>query len=179
MRFVCTPTGTRPKTAIKERLFATEDVRSITDLLEHVYHSESGAADVAAYYPVVLAAAKDGHAEARRILGRERLIGYSAHGLDEALKAERDGADFIVFGPVYATPSKAVYGAPLGIERLAEAAGNLTIPVFALGGINPAVVAEAMATGAHGVALISAIISASPPCAACRSTPQSYWCGLG
>jgi N-acetylglucosamine kinase-like BadF-type ATPase len=60
--------GRGPKTAIKERLFATEDVRSITDLLEHVYHSESGAADVAAYYPVVLAAAKDGDAEARRIL---------------------------------------------------------------------------------------------------------------
>jgi N-acetylglucosamine kinase-like BadF-type ATPase len=60
--------GRGPKTAIKERLFATEDVRSITDLLEHVYHSESGVADVAAYYPVVLAAAKDGDAEARRIL---------------------------------------------------------------------------------------------------------------
>ena len=60
--------GRGPKTSIKERLFATEDVRSITDLLERVYHSESGAADVAAYYPVVLAAAKDGDAEARRIL---------------------------------------------------------------------------------------------------------------
>jgi len=60
--------GRGPKTAIRERLFATEGVRSITDLLEHVYHSESGAADVAAYYPVVLAAAKDGDAEARRIL---------------------------------------------------------------------------------------------------------------
>src|SRR5664279_3831698 len=65
--------GRGPKTAIKERLFATEDVRSITDLLEHVYHSESGAADVAAYYPVVLAAAKDGDAEARRILEEAAL----------------------------------------------------------------------------------------------------------
>jgi len=60
--------GRGPKTAIKGLLFATEDVRSITDLLEHVYHSESGAADVAAYYPVILAAARDGDAEARRIL---------------------------------------------------------------------------------------------------------------
>jgi thiamine-phosphate pyrophosphorylase len=51
----------------------------------------------------------------RRILGPERLIGYSAHGVPEARQAEADGADFITFGPVYHTPSKAAYGAPLGL----------------------------------------------------------------
>jgi thiamine-phosphate pyrophosphorylase len=99
----------------------------------------------------------------RRILGRDRLIGYSAHSIAEAQQAERDGADFVTFGPVYATPSKAQYGQPLGLELLAEAAQNVRIPVFALGGVKKMLIAQVMQTGVHGVALISAVISAPDP----------------
>jgi thiamine-phosphate pyrophosphorylase len=102
-------------------------------------------------------------AVARRILGRDRIIGYSAHGLDEALQAERDGADFVTLGPVYTTPSKAAYGEPLGLACLAEAARRLSIPVFALGGVKTSSVHEVLASGAHGIALISAIIAAQNP----------------
>jgi thiamine-phosphate pyrophosphorylase len=102
-------------------------------------------------------------AEARHLLAPGRLIGYSAHSMDEALQAEADGADFITFGPVYYTPSKAMYGNPLGIVRLAEAAQALKIPVFALGGVKKTTVCEVMAAGAAGIALISAIISAPDP----------------
>ena len=102
-------------------------------------------------------------AVARRILGRDRIIGYSAHGLDEALQAECDGADFVTFGPVYATPSKAAYGVPLGLACLAEAARRLSIPVFALGGVKMSSVHEVLSSGAHGIALISAIIAAQNP----------------
>jgi thiamine-phosphate pyrophosphorylase len=101
--------------------------------------------------------------EARRILGSERLIGYSAHGADEALQAQRDGADFVTLGPVYHTPSKAIYGEPLGLGVLVEAARIMSIPVFALGGITQALVAEVLSGGAHGVALISAIMSSPDP----------------
>jgi thiamine-phosphate pyrophosphorylase len=104
-------------------------------------------------------------AVARRILGSAQVIGYSAHSMDEAQQAERDGADFVTFGPIYATPSKEAYGEPLGLARLAEVAQSLTIPVFALGGVNISSAREVMSAGARGVALISAIIAAQDPAA--------------
>jgi thiamine-phosphate pyrophosphorylase len=100
---------------------------------------------------------------ARRILGSAQIIGYSAHSLTEAQQAERDGADFITFGPIYATPSKAAYGEPLGLERLSEVARSLAIPVFALGGVKISSVPEVLSAGARGIALISAIIAARNP----------------
>ena len=102
-------------------------------------------------------------AAARRLLGPDRLIGVSCHNTEGALAAETSGADFITFGPVYPTPSKATYGPPVGVERLSETAELLRIPVFALGGIKRENTPEAMATGAAGIALISAIIAAGNP----------------
>lgn len=102
-------------------------------------------------------------AVARRILGSAGLIGYSAHSTDEAVRAQRDGADFVTLGPVYHTPSKALYGEPLGLNALTEAAGVVAIPVFALGGVKQSSVAEVLSAGAQGVALISAIMAAPDP----------------
>lgn len=100
--------------------------------------------------------------EVRRLLGT-RLIGYSAHGAAEALQAAADGADFVTFGPVFFTPSKAAYGTPVGLEKLVEAAGKLKIPLFALGGIKLENIPDVMAAGADGIAMISAIIAANDP----------------
>lgn len=108
-------------------------------------------------------------AAARRILGPDRLIGVSCHNTEGALAAETSGADFITFGPVYPTPSKATYGPPVGVERLSETAELLRIPVFALGGIKRENTSEVMATGAAGVALISAIIAAGNPAEEART----------
>ncbi len=108
-------------------------------------------------------------AEARRILGPERLIGYSAHAVDEALQAERDGADFVTIGPMFFTPSKAVYGEPLGVGLLEEVVARLSIPVFALGGVKKASIPQIMATGCRGVALISAVMAADDPAGESRS----------
>jgi thiamine-phosphate pyrophosphorylase len=102
---------------------------------------------------------------ARRILGSSEILGYSAHSGDEAVQAERDGADFITFGPVYATPSKVAYGEPTGLERLADVVRSLNIPVFALGGVKISSAHEVLAAGARGIALISGIIAASDPAA--------------
>jgi len=102
-------------------------------------------------------------AEVRRLLGPGQLIGYSAHDLDEALRAESAGADFVTFGPVYPTPSKLKYGEPVGLSKLAAAVGALSIPVYALGGVKKNSIAEVMARGCRGVALISAICSAPDP----------------
>jgi thiamine-phosphate pyrophosphorylase len=101
--------------------------------------------------------------QARKVLGKKRLIGVSCHGPAGAVAARESGADFITYGPVYHTPSKSVYGPPVGINSLREVASQLRIPVFALGGINSGNAREAILAGAHGVALISAIIAAGKP----------------
>lgn len=104
--------------------------------------------------------------EARRVLGPGSLIGCSAHSLKELREAEIAGADFVTFGPVYPTPSKAAFGPPVGIEALAEACGKARIPVLALGGIHAGNAANAVRAGCSGVALISGIVAAEDPRAA-------------
>jgi len=101
--------------------------------------------------------------EARQMLGKELLIGYSAHSVAEACSAEAAGADFVTFSPVFHTPSKAAYGEPVGLDKLKDACATLAIPVFALGGIKKENIGEVMAAGARGIALISAIIAAHDP----------------
>lgn len=105
----------------------------------------------------------------RRILGPDRIVGYSAHAIDEALLAQTDGADFVTFGPLYHTPSKAHLGLPCGVKVLADTVRALKIPVIALGGIKPENIAGALSSGAHGIALISAVLSADDPCNAAAS----------
>jgi thiamine-phosphate pyrophosphorylase len=93
--------------------------------------------------------------EWRRSAGRpDFLIGVSCHSLESAGAAERAGADYIFFGPVFATPSKAGYGAPQGIDRLREVCAAVKIPVLAIGGVNLQNARECMAAGAAGVAAI-------------------------
>jgi thiamine-phosphate pyrophosphorylase len=89
------------------------------------------------------------------------VIGVSTHNLDEALTAEKDGADFITFGPIYQTPSKLKYGKPVGIESLKIVAEKVSIPVFGIGGIKPDNAKEVVNAGAYGVALISGILGES------------------
>jgi thiamine-phosphate pyrophosphorylase len=100
---------------------------------------------------------------ARKVLGEKRLIGVSCHNHVSAIAAQETGADFITYGPVFYTPSKAVYGQPVGIASLEEVTGLLQIPVFALGGINSANAHEAVSAGAHGIALVSAVLAAENP----------------
>jgi thiamine-phosphate pyrophosphorylase len=100
---------------------------------------------------------------ARKILGEKRLIGVSCHNQISAITAQDNGADFITFGPVFYTPSKAVYGDPTGIDKLQTIASLLQIPVFALGGINKHNAAQAITADVHGIALVSAIMAAENP----------------
>jgi thiamine-phosphate pyrophosphorylase len=100
--------------------------------------------------------------EARKRLGPDRLIGVSTHAIEEIHRAERDGADFVTFGPVYATPSKLKYGAPAGLKRLQEAVEGLgqSLPVFALGGVNRERMPELLECGCRNIACIGAILFA-------------------
>ncbi len=98
---------------------------------------------------------------ARQLLGPDKLIGVSTHSPDEITAAQ--GADFVVFGPVYFTPSKAGYGQPQGVARLRQAVRHSPVPVFAIGGIQADRIAAVRSAGAHGVALISALSAAAEP----------------
>ncbi len=99
----------------------------------------------------------------RELLGEKKLIGVSTHSLKEAQDAERTGVDFLLFGPVYFTLSKAAYGKPQGANRLKEVVEKISLPVYAIGGIKPETIADVKATGARGVALISAVLTAMEP----------------
>jgi thiamine-phosphate pyrophosphorylase len=90
----------------------------------------------------------------KRGLPASFLVGASTHSLDSARAAADSGADYVTFGPVFATPSKAAYGAPQGIERLAAVCRSVSIPVLAIGGITPENAAECRAAGAAGIAAI-------------------------
>lgn len=97
----------------------------------------------------------------RRLGGPDCLIGKSTHSLAEVQAANQEGADYIVFGPVFDTPSKRPYGPPLGVSQLAEACRISNVPVFAIGGVTTASVPVVRQAGAYGVAVIGAVLDRS------------------
>lgn len=110
---------------------------------------------------------------ARKIVGSKLLIGVSTHSVQEAKDAEAGGADFITYGPIFETPSKAHYGKPLGKSTIREVKYPINIPLFALGGIRNTNVLQVIAAGADGVALISSILAADDITAAARKFMQA------
>jgi thiamine-phosphate pyrophosphorylase len=102
---------------------------------------------------------------ARKRLGADRLIGVSTHAVDEVRRAQKSGADFVTFGPVYATESKLKYGQPVGLERLGEvtAVAGSAFPIFALGGVNAERVPTIIECGCRHVACIGAILFSVSP----------------
>jgi thiamine-phosphate pyrophosphorylase len=107
-------------------------------------------------------------AVARGLLGPDRLLGASTHS-PESLEAAQDaGADFVLFGPVYDTPSKRAWGAPQGPASLAAVCRRARVPVLAIGGVTAGRVPELGQAGAAGVAVIRALLEADDPACATR-----------
>lgn len=98
---------------------------------------------------------------ARQLLGAQRLLGVSVHAVEEVLSAQSQGADYIVLGPIYETPSKQMFGPPLGIHTLEKACRLVRIPIIGIGGVTTARAREMRRAGAFGVAVITAVLGAA------------------
>jgi len=94
----------------------------------------------------------------RRIVGQHRLIGVSTHSVKEVQQAGDDGADYVILGPIFETPSKREFGEPLGLAVLADACRHSSVPLFAIGGITRERIASVRDAGAFGVAMIGGIL---------------------
>jgi thiamine-phosphate pyrophosphorylase len=97
---------------------------------------------------------------ARQLLGVHRHVGISVHAVEEVLSAQSQGADYIILGPIYETPSKQMFGPPLGIHTLEKACRLVSIPIIGIGGVTAERAREMRRAGAFGVAVITAIIGA-------------------
>lgn len=97
---------------------------------------------------------------ARQLLGRDKIVGASAGTVEEARAAIADGADYLGVGAIFATTTKADAGAPIGLEGLQHIARVSTVPIVGIAGINASNAASVIRAGAHGIAVISAIVSA-------------------
>jgi thiamine-phosphate pyrophosphorylase len=109
---------------------------------------------------------------AEQIPSRDFILGISCHSLEAAQSAASAGADYIFFGPIFPTPSKAAYGAPQGLDRLAEVCASVTIPVLAIGGITAENASTCFSAGAAGIAAIRLFQDSADPRSIVRALRQ-------
>jgi thiamine-phosphate pyrophosphorylase len=108
-------------------------------------------------------------AHVREKVGRPITVGKSTHSIEQAIAAEGEGADYIGFGPLFATPTKPDY-APIGLGDIREVHRRVRIPIFCIGGIKLENLPEVIAAGAQRVVIVSALLQAAEPAAYARST---------
>jgi len=144
-----------------EQLAAAREVRRITSLHGALFIVND-------HLDVAVASEADGvHlgqsdmklADALRTAGKELLIGISVSTPEEALEAERGGADYVGAGPVFATSSKDDAADAIGLDGLVRIRGAVRIPIVAIGGINKGNAASVIAAGADSVSVISAVVA--------------------
>ena len=154
---------------LRGKNITAKELLKIGERLRHLTHIESVKLFINDRIDVAMAIQADGvHLGqnsmpvklARETSGDRFIIGVSTHSLKEAMDAEAEGADFITVGPIFETESKLRYGSPVGLTTLADVCRKVKIPVFAIGGISIERVNSVMKEGAHGVAVISAILKA-------------------
>ena len=109
---------------------------------------------------------------AKKILGDSMIIGISAESFQDAIEADRDGADYLGVSPIYATPTKTDTAPPLGLEGLRQIRKAVRLPLVGIGGLNRENTAEVIRNGADGVAVVSAIVAADDPQSAADALKQ-------
>jgi thiamine-phosphate pyrophosphorylase len=96
---------------------------------------------------------------ARRKAGRQIVVGKSTHSMEQALAAQREGADYIGFGPIFATPTKPDYP-PIGLTNIRRVHAEVSLPIFCIGGINIDNLQSVIDAGAKRVVMVSALLKA-------------------
>lgn len=102
-------------------------------------------------------------ADARRLAGQSMIIGVSAESVEDAVRAEAEGADYLGVSPVFATPTKTDTAPPLGVDGVRSIRAAVSLPLVGIGGIHAGNAAAVIRAGANGVAVVSAIVSAGCP----------------
>ncbi len=100
---------------------------------------------------------------ARKVLGKDKIIGISVNNVEEAKRAEQESADYLGLSPVFPTPTKTDTSEPIGIERIPAIRNAVSIPLVGIGGLNIHNAAEVIKAGCDGIAVVSAIVSAENP----------------
>ena len=148
-----------------------QSLEEVVDLAGALHQITSGAgiplivndhAEVAAKVPVEgvhLGQDDDSLAHARKKAGRQLLVGKSTHSFEQAVAAEREGADYIGFGPIFATPTKPDYQ-PIGLTGIKRVHHEVTVPIFCIGGIKIENLGQLIAAGAKRVAIVSGLLKA-------------------
>ncbi|MCO5060571.1 MAG: thiamine phosphate synthase [Kiritimatiellae bacterium] len=102
-------------------------------------------------------------ADARRLVPSRWIVGISAESVEDAIRAEREGADYVGMSPVFSTPTKTDTATPLGLEGIRRLRAAVRIPLVAIGGIHAENAADVIRAGADGIAVVSALVSAEDP----------------
>jgi thiamine-phosphate pyrophosphorylase len=110
-------------------------------------------------------------AEARRVVGPECAVGKSTHSLDQAIRAFYEGADYIGFGPIFATPTKPDYP-PIGLSDIAKVHESVRVPIFCIGGIKLDNLSKVIEAGARRVVIVSGLLQAKDAVAYGRSVKE-------
>ena len=110
-------------------------------------------------------------AEARKIVGPDCAVGKSTHSLNQAIRAFYEGADYIGFGPLFATPTKPDY-APIGLQEISKVHDAVRIPIFCIGGIKLDNLPKVIEAGARRVVIVSGLLQANDPAEYARSAKQ-------
>jgi thiamine-phosphate pyrophosphorylase len=113
----------------------------------------------------------DAVAKARAVVGPACFVGKSTHSLAQAVAAQAEGADYIGFGPLYATGTKPDY-VPIGLQDIAEVHRLVTLPIFCIGGVNASRLDEITAAGAKRVVVVSAFLLAADVSGEVRALKQ-------
>jgi thiamine-phosphate pyrophosphorylase len=154
---------------LREKDLETRELLKLTFKMRELTYKYDAKLFINDRFDVALAAGADGvhltqnsipAEEVRKTVRKKLLIGVSTHSLKEAKDAEKEGADFITFGPVYRTQSKIKYGRPVGLDALRQVCRQMKLPVFALGGIKTGRIKKVQDAGAYGVSMISEIFKA-------------------
>ena len=147
-------------------------VQEIVDLATRLHELTAAAnvpliindqAEVAAQVPVEgvhVGQDDEAIAIAREKAGREIFVGKSTHSFEQAIAAQGEGADYIGFGPIFATPTKPDYK-PIGMDDIKRVHDSVTLPIFCIGGIKIDNLGEVIAAGAKRVAIVSGLLKAA------------------